>query len=256
MKLIFIDESGYSRNWKADIEDQPFHILSAVAIDADRYHTASEELRTSVEAIEDLELEHPLGQGFEIKAKEISRGKGWWKSHKDQRNELRELMLGFPETHGGAAIVVAIDKAKHRDTYAFPSDPDKLAFQYMFERIQGYLSTVNDYAVCIYDQTKILDDQMQDSSIKLIRDGSSVQYWSEYYGHVSKEFQIDRVLEFCFGKSDNSLGLQVSDFVAHFAYQYFKAGQPKKCGWWKTLESGIHTVNGNTDGYGLKVFPK
>jgi len=84
MKLIFLDESGYSKKWQKNIEQQPFHVLSAIAVDCDKYAELSQELRNKVEAIDDLEIENPLGRGFEIKANEVSKGKGWWKTHNDQ----------------------------------------------------------------------------------------------------------------------------------------------------------------------------
>ena len=255
MKLIFLDESGYSKNWKNDIEIQPFHVLSAIAIDCDRYAPLSQTLREKIGGIEDLELDHPLGRGFEIKANEVSKGKGWWKSHNEQRNEVRESMLSFPEKDNDTAFVVGIDKKKHSNKYAFPDPPHEIAFQFMFERIQWYLIDQNDVGICIYDQTKFLDDDMHEASTDLMRDGSAVTYQSEFFGYISKSFQIDRIIEFSLGKSENSIGLQVADYYAHFAYQYFKNGKPEKCGWWNTIQSNLYHKNGEVLGYGLKVFP-
>jgi hypothetical protein len=255
MKLIFLDESGYSKNWENDIAEQPFHVLSAIAVDCDQYNSLSKDLRDKIESIEDLELEYPLGRGFEIKANEVSKGKGWWKKHNRQRNEVRDSMLSFPENEDDTGFIVVIDKEKHQNKYAFPDPPHEVAFQFMFERIQWYLLDQDDVGICIYDQTKFLDDDMHEASADLMRDGSSVSYQSEFFGYVSKKFQIDRVIEFSLGRSENSIGIQVADYYAHFAYQYYKKEKPAGCGWWDRIRSNLYQKNGEVKGYGLKVFP-
>lgn len=255
MKLIFLDESGYSKNWVEDRATQPFHVLAGIAIDADAYVRASEKLRLEFVGIEELEMTHPLGQSFEIKAKEISAGKGWWKSHSEQRNDVRNLMLSFPECNAAEAFLVVIDKESHYQKYVSPESPDKVAFQYMFERLQWFLRDTDDFALCIYDQTKFLDDDMHKASMGYMRDGSPVVYWSEYYGHVSTQFSIDRIKEFYLGRSENSIGLQIADYFAHFGYQYFKTGRPNNCKWWSILKNGLYHKDGNLNGYGLKIFP-
>ena len=215
----------------------------------------SQSLRERIDGIEDLQLDHPLGRGFEIKASEIAKGKGWWRAHNAQRNEVRKSMLSFPEGNGDAAIVVVIDKNKHHNKYALPDPPHEIAFKFMFERIQWYLIDQDDVGMCIYDQTKFLDDEMHEASTDLIRDGSTITYQSDVFGYITKNFQIDRIIEFCLGKSDNSIGLQVADYYAHFTYQYFKNGKPEKCGWWNTIKTNLYKKNGEILGYGLKVFP-
>lgn len=255
MKLIFLDESGFAKNWKESINDQPFHVLGGVLIDSQAYFSASKSLRDAVMRIGLEKLDHPLGHGFEIKAKEIAKGAGWWKNNEGKRNKLRELMLSFPKQYGGTSFLIVIDKQKHINQYAFPGPPHEVAFQYMFERLQWKLMELNDEAVCVYDQTKFLDDDLHKASVGLMRDGSPVKYWSEFYGYVSEKFKIDLVKEFYLGKSDNSIGLQVADYVATFGYQYFRGGKPNNCGWWETLVGGLYTKDGKLEGYGLKVFP-
>lgn len=102
MKLIFFDESGYSKSWKEDIEAQPFYVLAGFLVEADVYIDASENLRRKVNEIGLEKLEHPLGLGFEIKAHEIAKGKGWWKHHNDERNAFippRVQWHNLPRSH-------------------------------------------------------------------------------------------------------------------------------------------------------------
>ena len=70
MKLIFLDESGFAKNWKESINDQPFHVLGGVLVDSQAYFSASKSLRDAVMGLGLEKIDHPLGHGFEIKAKE------------------------------------------------------------------------------------------------------------------------------------------------------------------------------------------
>lgn len=76
MKLLFIDESGYSPNWTADIAHQPLYVLSAVCIDASLYPRMCDELRCDTALMGLPALAHPLGTGSEIKARAVARGEG------------------------------------------------------------------------------------------------------------------------------------------------------------------------------------
>jgi len=135
MKLIFVDESGYSPNWTADIVDQPFYVLSAVCIDASLYPRMCDELRRDTALMGLPGLAHPLGKGSEIKARAVARGEGWWQQHNDERNRFRDLMLSLPACYEGVAFVVAVHKDRHRNQYVWPEDPVTLAMKFLFERL-------------------------------------------------------------------------------------------------------------------------
>ena len=93
---VFMDDSGNSFNWETDISAQPYYVLSAVCVPDDVYPDACEEIRTSITNLHIPEMSNPMGQGFEIKARDIARGKGWWQNHTNERNEVIDLMLSFP----------------------------------------------------------------------------------------------------------------------------------------------------------------
>lgn len=128
MKLIFLDESGFAKNWKESVNDQPFHVLGGVLIDSQAYFTASKSLRDAVKGLDLEKVDYPLGHGFEIKAKEIAKGSGWWKSNEGKRNKLRELFLSFPKQYGGTSFLVVIDKQRHMSQYATSAPPHEVAF--------------------------------------------------------------------------------------------------------------------------------
>lgn len=254
MRLLFLDESGYAHNWKENVEQQRFHVLGGLIVEAAQYFRLCTHVRAELAKLP-LEVKSPpIGQGFEIKAREVARGNGWWKHNVPQRNAVRDLMLGAPAKFGGVGFLVVIDKKTLLEKYAFPDAPHKIALRYLLERVEWKLRELNDHCVGVYDQSKVLDDEVHNASAEILREGSS---WirESIYGRFKAELRMGNVHEMYLGNSENSLGLQFADYLATFAYQHFKNGRPADCGWWATLEAGLYSKDNKLDGYGLKVFP-
>jgi hypothetical protein len=256
MKLLYIDESGFSPAWTRDIEQQPFYVVAAICIDAELYPKACRDLRHEVDSLNLQGLEFPLGQGSEIKARDVARGAGWWANNDAERNQFRNMMLSFPSQNRGVAFVVVIDKARHRDQYARPKDPVALGMGFLFERAEWYLREVDSEAFCVYDHDKRRTDQLHGQSMALIREGSKITFFSPSSGQRTEiTHSLDHIVEVSLGVSENSLGLQVADFFATCAYCYFRDGHPTKCGWWDHLCSALYRQDGELIGRGLKCFP-
>ncbi len=255
MKLVFFDESGYSFNWLSDLSEQPFYVLSAVAVDAAVYARACKEVQESTAALELPGLKHPLGKGAEIKARQVSGGNGWWRDHESQRNAFRNLMLGFPKQYNGAAFLVVIDKARHFSKYANPIDPVKIGLQFLFERLEWYLRGIDDNAYCIYDHDKRRTDAVHSDSTSLMRSGSKLEFLSSYYGEtIVATHDLSHITELALGASTNSIGLQIADFFANCAYKYFRDGRSSPCGWWDLLTESLYREGSGIEGHGLKTF--
>lgn len=256
MRLIFLDEAGFTPDWSAGMADQPYYALSAVVVPADVLAGAYTALRDGEQRLELPQATIPLGHGREIKARDVATGAGWWRSHNDERNGIRNLMLSWPRTHSGTAFLVVVDKNAHHERYYSPDDPYMLALQFMLERLQHHLGAIGDYGYCVYDQNKRIEQKLHSNTSDLIREGSAISYYSSYYGReVYTTMNLSNILELTLGNSHNSLGLQVADFFATFGYQYFKQGRPDDCGWWETLVENLHDRDGEVCGVGLKVFP-
>ena len=254
MKLIFIDESGYSFNWLNEIDSQPFYVLSGVTIDASIYTEACRHIQKRVKDM-NVGLEYPLGKGSEIKANQLAAGRGWWKDHNVERNEFRDMMLTFPRTFDGTAFLIVIDKEKHRNKYAHPKNPVEISMQFLFERIEWYLRGVGDTAYCIYDNDTARTDALQQQAVGLIREGSTIRFHSPFWEQiVTSKYSLESITEMALCVSHNSLGLQVADFFATFAYRYYR-DLPTNCGWWETLRGSLYRKDDELDGCGLKVFP-
>lgn len=258
MRIIFIDEAGYCNNWRADLVNQPHYILSAVVFPLNEMRLIYEGIR---QEIGDLNLranyaQHPLGQGFEIKASDIVHGRGYWQRHLSERNAVRSIMLEAPKKHNGVTFAAVIDKKAHMNRYARPTNPYRLALQFVFERLQQYLTDIDDYGIVIYDQNKRIEDTLHTDATTLIRNGSELHYFSKIFGDfVTRRFRIFRILEFSMAQSQNSIGLQVADFFASFTCYYLKRARPTRCGWWKLLRSSFYRIGNRFHGIGYKEFP-
>ena len=109
-QVIFLDETGFAPDWQSSIEDRPFYVLSAVMIPAMAIPDLYADARAKVSGIGIRGHTSPLGLGFEIKAKEVAQGSGWWQKHPEQRAAIRDLMLSLPQAHGGQALIVVLSK--------------------------------------------------------------------------------------------------------------------------------------------------
>jgi len=257
MRLIFMDESGYTPDWTVGMEEQPFYVVSAVCIPWERCEEGYRKLREEIKALKLPGFSKPLGQGIEIKAKDIAKGRGWWEVHNEKRNKVRNLMLSFPKQNDGCAIVSIIDKKAHYQKYAFPASPYTLALQFVFERLQHYLSSpgVDDYGIVIYDFNARLESEISDKVVKLIGYGSYILKGTWIGLPFEFTLRIDRILEFAFGRSQNSVGLIVADFFSTMTYQYHKDGKPYPCKWWDLLWNSLYREGEKVEGYGYKLFP-
>lgn len=255
MYQVFLDESGFTTDWKAGIEQQPFYVLAAALFRANNLPEVYSSVRDYVGEIDIPQHGESMGLGTEIKASDIARGTGWWGNHNDERNEVRRLFLSAPNRFGGQAIVVVIDKAAHLDRYPTPKNPYMLALKLVFERLQKFLERVGGHASCIYDQNTLIAGDVTEHHARLVREGSTIRYFSDYYGDHVYTHKLDRILDLSLGISENSVGLQIADFFATMTYQYFKGGKPDRCGWWDVLHSSLDRRAGRVDGIGLKEFP-
>jgi hypothetical protein len=255
--VVYMDECGFSFGWKESIDEQPFYVLSAVAIPMEKIHPAYEEIRQSLENLQIPWLNmQMLGWGEEIKAKELDRGEGYWSKHERERQQVRELFLSIPYKYSGVSFIVVIDKQRHFEKYVNPEDPDKLAIQFALERIQGFLESENDVAICFFDKTK-REPLIRDTVAELIKDGSWITYWSEFYQIVvAKQISISRIVEFHMADSRYSIGLQVADFFARHVHSWRKNNKDPNTPGWQLIKKSLYKQGDKIIGFGYKEFPE
>jgi len=254
-----MDEAGYTTgDWdsKENIEGQPFYVVGAVSIPIDNYKTGVEKLRSGIRELNLPGADKPLGLGFEIKAKDIAVGSEYWTSHNDERNKVRDLMLSFPKENGGCAFVVAINKQAHSERYKKPQNPYTLSLKFILERIQHHLMRIKEEGVIIYDLNHRLEPKLSSTFTSLMRNGSKILTYDMLGFPREYMLKIDRVLEFAFARSENSVCLIVADFFATMSYHYHKKGKPSSCRWWDLLREFLDkSEDGRLEGFGYKIFP-
>jgi len=257
MYVVYMDECGFSFNWKEDIGEQPFYVLSAVAIPVKNVRLAYEDVRQSLGNLGIPGLDpHSVGWGEEIKAKELDRGEGYWSKNELHRQQIRELFLSIPCKYSGVSFIVVINKQRHIEKYVNPEDPDKLAIQFVLERLQGFLESENDVAICLFDKTK-RESLIRNTVTELIKDGSWITYWSDFYQmFITKQLLISRILEFHMADSGYSIGLQVADFFARHAYSWRKNNKDPHYPGWELIKQSLYTHDGKVNGWGYKEFPE
>jgi hypothetical protein len=256
MQLVFLDESGYTFDWESGIYEQPWYVLSAITLPTNAIGKSYSILRSAIHDIDIPGQDLEIGQGYEIKAKDIAKGSGWWSNHNHERNIVRKKMLSFPNKCGGSAFVLAVDKEAHFRKYTYPDNPYLLALKFIIERLEIHLSQLNEDAICIYDRNTRLENDIQDKFSNLKEVGSHIEYFStELSEYISSTLNIYRILEVHFGDSLHSIGLQIADYFATMTYTYLKDGKPDPCGWWDILCSSLAKKDGEIQGIGLKIFP-
>lgn len=256
MYFIFVDECGYQPDWKIEtaIEEQPVYVLSAVAVPSGNVAQLYEAIRNSV-----AQLGLPgtnaksLGRVEEIKANAVDRGDGFWGKNPSLRDQVRQIYLDQQAT---TYFVVCVDKARHRDRYPSPRDPAHLAFQFLLERLQGFLNENDESGFVLIDANKRLEPELRERSSQLLLEGSwgiavSRLYESTYEWHLD----MSKILEIHFGDSKYSLGLQIADFLARHAYSWWKSGKSKGYPGWNYIEPKLY-CSPNYHGWGYKEFPK
>ena len=196
--LIYIDESGYARNWESSVKSQPFYVLAAITFPVSDYLRLEKifiERLTSIEVPGSKFSE--FGYGEELKARRVASGDGFWGKNEPQRNQVRDLYLSFPAQNGQTCFVVVIDKKAHAEKYAWPENPYYLALKFLLERIRAYLQDSGRHGICVYDLNHGEEGQIGRNVSKLFKSGSAVQYWSQYYNDViEKTNDFDPIVEF------------------------------------------------------------
>lgn len=255
MYLIFVDESGYDKNWDSDnkILEQPFYILSAVAIPTTKIDIVYTQIRQS---IQELPLPHTnadrFGHGEEIKASSVDRGEDFWKKNPELRDRVRKSYL---DQQDAIYFLVCIDKQRHKARYPSPEDPSRLASRFLFERLQGFLREQVAQGFVLIDANKREEAEQREFIAHLLTEHSGGIAFSRLYGAFYEwRLEFTNILEVHFGDSKHSLGLQIADFVARVAYSWQKEGTPPDYPGWRLILPRLYNYP-NHEGWGYKKFP-
>lgn len=255
MYLVFVDECGYQKDWKKpkNIQQQPVHVVAAVAIDSNDIGQVYETMRNEVKKLQLPRTNaDALGKGEEIKASSIDKGEGFWGENQQLREEVRRIYLDHQQA---IYFVVFVDKDRHAKTYSTPENPADLALKFVLERIQGFVREKRQKALVLIDSNKREEPAQRSTLFRLILMGSTGFGVSRFYGTFYKwKLEMANILEIHFGDSKYSLGLQIADFVARHTYSWWKNGKQPNYPGWSFIEPRLWKYPDHR-GWGYKEFP-
>ena len=252
MYLIFVDEVGYTPGWpNVNLSEQPMYVVSGVVIKENSIKSVYDSIINKLKQLNITGIDiSKLGKGEEIKAKEVDRGDGIWRHYSDLRDEVRKIYMDHENV---IYFAVCIDKKRLITQYTEPENPEYLTLRFLLERVQGLLKEQNELGLIVIDlNTQIEQDQRKFVSDLLI-EGSQVKISN----FLEFRLQLDRIIEFYFCDSKNSLGLQIADFVARHIYSWGKNGKNPNYPGWCYIEKRLYIPPTKTSyiGWGYKEFP-
>lgn len=235
------------------MRDQPFHVVSAVAIPSDALPNIYTNIRSRIAQLKLPETQaDALGRGEEIKADQVDKGDGFWGKNQGLRDAVREIYLNLTEV---TYFLVCVDKRAHKIQYFQPKDPATLSLQFLLERLQSFCQENNQTGYILIDLNKRLEAEQRNLLSRLLRWGSGGIALSRFYGEIYEwRLEMSNIVEIQFGDSKHSLGLQIADFVARHAYSWRKKNQDPNYPGWSYIEPRLYKYPKH-QGRGYKEFP-
>ncbi len=155
MKLIYIDEAGNTGK-KAD-PDQPIHMIGALIADQGQIRGIEVGLN-ALAAHCARGLDDPVNaDGLEFHGSDLFGGNKLFNRMKPAaRIGVCQDIIAVCAENGALFGSCAIDKLKLRVAH----HPHMLCFQFMLERVQDYLSAVDDLGLIVADEHRELEDEI------------------------------------------------------------------------------------------------
>jgi hypothetical protein len=239
--LVFVDESGSPALGNVD-PDYPILVLAFLIVRKTDY------LSEIVPALQKFKFHHFGHDQVILHEREIRRDIGAFSFLKTPAlkqafmNELSEIMATAPFS----LVSVVIRKDLLQARYKSPENPYHLALQYGLERVHGFLrqqeSKPNPVVHMVVEKRGGNEDDELELEFRRICDGANFK---------RDDFPFELVFAH---KQSNSSGLQLADLVARpVGMSVIRPDQPNRA--FELLHSKLVQVEGNTKGWGLKVFP-
>lgn len=239
MYVLYVDESG--RSGLLD-PDQPFHILGGLAFHDSQWKAIERDLIARVDAL----IPPPRPPDWEIHMAHIFHGKGHFRGMpRTTREALVEAVIDLFGVYAMTLFMMVIDKPALVTKYYYPVPPAQLAYEYMIERFDRYLSHQDDRLGMI-----VSDDQKGEE--KTIRAAHEA-----YRRRGTSQQRIDHVVETpFFVPSHNSWMIQIVDVATFWCNRWLKTRPAAPPDPWTRLEPYLdRSTAGLVQGYGLKIFP-
>lgn len=244
--IVFVDESGSPTLGNID-PDYPVLVLAFLIVRKDEYQSSI------VPALQGFKFRHFGHDQVILHEREIRRDMGAFSFLKTLAlkqaflNELSDIMAAAPFS----LVSVVIRKDLLQARYKSPENPYHLALQYGLERVHGFLCQQGQWQagaksnpavhMVVEKRGKNEDDELE-LEFRRICDGGNFK---------RDDFPFEIVFAH---KQSNSSGLQLADLVARpIGMSVIRPAQPNRA--FELLKPKLVRIQGNTNGWGLKVFP-
>ena len=161
------------------------------------------------------------------------------------RNNFLTEITTFVERCNFTLIAVVIKKELLRQRYSNPYNPYELAMKYGLERLYGYLRSIgatNKQTIVIFEKRGNVEDNSLELEFRRVCDGENAL-------NIRLPFDIKMA-----SKQWNSCGLQLADLTARPIGQHcLNPSNGSRA--YAALERKFYSVNGQSEGNGLKIFP-
>lgn len=239
MYVLYVDESG-----RSGLHDpiQPFHILGGVAFHDSEWKAIERDLMACV----DLLVPGPRPPDWELHMAHIYHGKGYFRPmSRVIRSALVDCVTNLFANYSMTLFMMAIDKPRLVQQYAYPVPPTRLAYEFMIERFDRFLQRQQDSVGMI-----VSDDQKGEE--KIIRAAQEA-----YRRTGTSQQRIDHVVETpFFVPSHNSWMIQIVDVATFWCNRWLKTRPAAPPPEWVRLEPYLdRSASGHPGGYGIKIFP-
>lgn len=244
--LVFVDESGSPTLGNID-PDYPVLVLAFLIVLKTTYQTEI------VPALQKFKFRHFGHDQVILHEREIRRDIGVFSFLKSPAmkqaflDELSNIMSAAPFS----LVSVIIRKDLLQARYRSPENPYHLALQFGLERVHGFLRQQNPSTASslsrpvvhlIFEKRGKNEDDELELEFRRICDGANFK---------RDDFPFEIVFAH---KQSNSSGLQLADLVARpIGMSVIRPEQTNRA--FELLQSKLVQVEGNTRGWGLKVFP-
>jgi hypothetical protein len=237
--VLYVDESG--RSGLLD-PNQPFHTLGGLAFHDSEWKAIESTLIARVDAL----VPPPRPPDWELHMAQIFHGKGHFHGmSRTTREALVDAVADLFSTYTMTLFMMVIDKVNLVQQYVWPVPPPRLAYEFMIERFDRYLSHRQDQVGMI-----VSDDQKGEE--RVIRAAHEA-----YRRRGTSQQRIDNVIETpFFVPSHNSWMIQIVDVAAFWCNRWLKNRPAAAPAPWARFEPYLdRSPSGQVNGYGLKIFP-
>jgi hypothetical protein len=221
MWVAFIDESGFTKNWAKDIEQQPYFIYSALLIESSCVNSFKEEVNNRLNQSGEKPFgEKQIGRNFEIKGTKVIKEYIRKPEYANKKNiDSIKIFIDSGEFYHQydlcQFINIIINKRRLASKYIRCYNPYDLAFYFLLERIEHLMRNLNDHCILICDFNH-LNEKDTTKLIEMVFECGKFFNRSEGIPTSSIQFlnSFDHILEISFTQSHLSLGVVIADSAA------------------------------------------